>query len=85
MVILSILLIFAGLIVGLGAVTVIDLHGFLGRKSPYWAEATTRAHHVTKPLIWLGTLLYGAGLALACSSGVLDVENVQWEAIAVLV
>jgi hypothetical protein len=47
----------AGFIIGLGAVTVIDLHGFLGRKSPYWTEATTRTHKVTKPLIWIGLLL----------------------------
>jgi len=48
---------FAGFVIGLGAVTVIDLHGFLGRNSPYWTEATTRTHKVTKPLIWLGLLL----------------------------
>ena len=47
----------AGFVVGLGAVTVIDLHGFLGRKSAYWTEATTRTHKVTKPLIWLGLFL----------------------------
>jgi hypothetical protein len=47
----------AGFVVGLGAVTVIDLHGFLGRNSPYWTEATIRTHKVTKPLIWLGLIL----------------------------
>jgi len=47
----------AGFIIGLGAVTVIDLHGFLSRKSHYWTEATTRTHKVTKPLIWVGLLL----------------------------
>lgn len=47
----------AGFIIGLGAVTVIDLLGFLGQKSSYWTEATTRTHKVTKPLIWLGMLL----------------------------
>ena len=51
----------AGYVVGLGAVTVIDLHGFLGRTSPYWTEATVRTHKVTKPLIWLGLILAGAG------------------------
>ncbi len=51
----------AGFIIGLGAVTVIDLHGFLGRKSTYWTEATTRTHKVTKPLIWLGIFLAVAG------------------------
>ncbi len=61
---LYLLLAIAGYIIGLGAVTVIDLHGFLGRKSSYWTEATTRTHKVTKPLIWIGT-------ALALSGGVL--------------
>lgn len=51
----------AGFIIGLGAVTVIDVHGFLGRRSSYWTEATTRAHKVTKPLIWLGFALAFAG------------------------
>ncbi len=50
-------LLLAGFIVGLGAVTVIDIHGFLARRSEYWTEATTRTHKVTKPLIWTGTLL----------------------------
>ncbi len=57
----SLFILFAGYVVGLGAVTVIDLHGFLGRHSPYWTEATTRTHKVTKPLIWLGTLLVALG------------------------
>ena len=47
----------AGFVIGQGAVTVIDLHGFLGRKSAYWTEATIRTHKVTKPLIWLGMIL----------------------------
>lgn len=52
--ILGIFLYIAGFIIGLGAVTVIDIHGALGRKSSYWTEATTRTHKVTKPLIWIG-------------------------------
>lgn len=52
----------AGFVIGLGAVTVIDIHGFLGRRSAYWTEATTRTHKVTKPLIW-------AGIALAILGG----------------
>ncbi len=51
----------AGFIIGLGAVTVIDIHGFLGRHSPYWTEATTRTHKVTKPMIWIGILLVALG------------------------
>lgn len=50
-------LLLAGFIIGLGAVTVIDIHGFLGRRSSYWTVATTRTHKVTKPLIWLGIML----------------------------
>lgn len=55
--ILGLFLFIAGFVVGLGAVTVIDLHGFLGRKSSYWTEATIRTHKVTKPLIWAGIFL----------------------------
>ncbi len=51
----------AGFVVGLGAVTVIDIHGFLGRKSSYWTEATIRTHKVTKPLIWTGITLATIG------------------------
>lgn len=47
----------AGFVIGPGAVTVIDLHGLLGRRSPYWSEATIRTHQVTKPLIWVGMTL----------------------------
>lgn len=54
----------AGFVIGLGAVTVIDIHGFLGRKSNYWTEATTRTHKVTKPLIWLGIFLAIVGGAI---------------------
>ena len=62
--ILGLFLHLAGFVVGLGAVTVIDLHGFLGRNSPYWTEATTRTHKVTKPLIWLGLSLAIIGAAI---------------------
>jgi cell division protein FtsW (lipid II flippase) len=58
----------AGFVIGLGAVTVIDIHGFLGRKSPYWTEATTRTHKVTKPMIW-------AGVALAIIGGLVFYRN----------
>ena len=53
-----------GLIIGLGAVTVIDLLGFLGRKSKKWTYVTIQAHKVTKPLIWLGTILLATGFLL---------------------
>ncbi len=61
---LGLFLMFAGLIIGLGAVTVIDTLGFLGRKSEYWTESTIRAHKVTKPLIWLGLLLLLSGFGI---------------------
>lgn len=47
----------AGIIVGLGAVTVIDFMGFISRKDKGWTQTTIQAHHVTKPLIWVGTIL----------------------------
>ncbi|NCT55597.1 hypothetical protein GW755_01995 [bacterium] len=55
------LLMVIGLIIGLGAVTVIDLHGFLGRYDPYWLKASISAHKITKPLIWLGTIFLAIG------------------------
>ncbi len=58
---IGLFLFIAGFIIGLGAVTVIDIHGFLGRKSSYWTEATIRTHKVTKPLIWSGMFLAMAG------------------------
>lgn len=54
---LGLFIFISGFIIGLGAVTVIDIHGFLGRKSSYWTEATTRTHKVTKPMIWVGIIL----------------------------
>ena len=59
--VLGLFLCLAGFVIGLGAVTVIDIHGFLGRKSSYWTEATIRTHKVTKPLIWLGIFLVIVG------------------------
>ncbi len=58
---IGLFLFLAGFVIGLGAVTVIDLHGFLGRTSSYWTEATTRTHKVTKPLIWIGIALATIG------------------------
>jgi hypothetical protein len=74
---IGLFLILSGFVVGLGAVTVIDLHGFLGRKSSYWTEATVRTHKVTKPLIWLG-------LTLAVIGGFLFYRNVDLILIPVL-
>lgn len=54
-------LLLAGFIIGLGSVTVIDIHGFLGKSSPYWTRATITAHKITKPLIWVGFLLVFVG------------------------
>lgn len=87
---IGLFLLFAGYVVGLGAVTVIDIHGFLGRKSTYWTEATTRTHKVTKPMIWAGIGLAivggsiffrnesfdGVPLALACVAAVLILNGI---------
>lgn len=55
--IIGLFIFLSGFVIGLGAVNVIDIHGFLGRKSNYWTEATTRTHKITKPLIWIGITL----------------------------
>lgn len=52
--VIGLFLLLCGFVIGLGAVTVIDIHGFLGRTSSYWTQATTRTHKVTKPMIWAG-------------------------------
>lgn len=52
--IIGLFLLIAGLIIGLGAVTVIDMLGVLGKKSHYWSEVAIMAHPVTKALIWFG-------------------------------
>ncbi|MDQ5912052.1 MAG: hypothetical protein QG568_265 [Patescibacteria group bacterium] len=64
----------AGFIIGLGAVIVIDIHGFLGRTSSYWTEATIRTHKITKPLIWIG-------IFLAIIGGVIFYRNVPFSGI----
>ena len=61
---IALFILLAGFIIGLGAVTVIDLHGFMGRKSSYWTVATTRTHKITKPLIWIGMVLVIIGGAM---------------------
>lgn len=47
----------AGIIIGLGAVTVIDVMGFFSRKDKKKTQDTISAHHTTKPLIWTGTII----------------------------
>ncbi|MFM7088361.1 MAG: hypothetical protein ACKOW9_02415 [Candidatus Paceibacterota bacterium] len=61
---IGLFLLLAGFVIGLGAVTVIDIHGFLGRKSSYWTEATMRTHKVTKPMIWAGIFIAIIGGAI---------------------
>jgi len=48
---------FVGIIIALGAVTVIDVMGFFSRKSIKKTQETIVAHHTTKPLIWVGTII----------------------------
>ncbi len=64
----GLLIFIAGFIIGLGAVTVIDILGFLARKSSYWTQTTIRAHKVTKVLIWLGISLTIIGATLFYSN-----------------
>ncbi len=71
---IGLFILLAGFVIGLGAVTVIDIHGFLGRKSPYWTEATIRTHKVTKPLIWIG-------MTLAIAGGLIIYRNVPFAGI----
>jgi len=66
--VIGLFILLVGFVIGLGAVTVIDIHGFLGRKSSYWSEATTRTHKVTKPMIW-------AGIALVVVGGLIFYRN----------
>jgi hypothetical protein len=75
--ILSIFITIAGFIIGLGAVTIIDLHGFFGRKSSYWTEATIRTHKITKPLIWLGIILLAVGHILLFKIGMISCWELQ--------
>ena len=84
--ILGLFLFIAGFIVGLGAVTVIDIHGFLGRKSKYWTEATTRTHKVTKPLIWIGiTLVLIGGIIFYRNEGFTLIPQTQLVLVAILI
>ena len=48
---------FVGIIIGLGAVTVIDTMGFFSKRDKKKTQDTISAHHTTKPLIWLGTII----------------------------
>lgn len=48
---------FVGIIIALGAVTVIDTMGFFSRHNKKKTQDTIFAHHTTKPLIWLGTVI----------------------------
>jgi hypothetical protein len=83
---IGLFVLFAGFIIGLGAVTVIDLHGFLGRKSEYWTEATTRTHKVTKPLIWIGMFLaVVGGLIFYRNIGITDLTLVHIVSAVVMV
>lgn len=75
--VIGLFLFLAGFVVGLGAVTVIDIHGFLGRKSSYWTEATTRTHKVTKPLIWIG-------IGLAIVGGLIFYRNAAFVGIPLI-
>jgi len=44
----------AGIIIMVGSVAIIDVFGFVARNSKKWTYNTIEAHHITKPMIWLG-------------------------------
>jgi len=44
----------AGIVIALGAVTVVDSLGVISRTSKRWTQVTVDAHHVTRALIWTG-------------------------------
>ena len=67
----SVFITLMGFVIGLGAVTVIDFHGYLARRSAYWTEATIRTHRVTKPLIWVGIFLVALGHVLLKAKGLI--------------
>lgn len=73
---LSIFITLMGFVIGLGAVTVIDFHGYLARRSAYWTEATIRAHRITKPLIWIGIFFVTLGHFLIKNRGIIS-ENLS--------
>jgi len=80
---LSLFILTTGFIIGLGAVTVIDLHGFLARKSSYWTEATTKTHKVTKPMIWIGTVLILIGSIF--TYGLSEIGMIQYGLLIVMI
>jgi hypothetical protein len=82
---ISLFAILAGFILGLGSVIVIDLHGFLARKSSYWTEATIRTHKVTKPLIWLGILLVIVGEGFFYQNSYTPITLLQFMLVGVLI
>lgn len=83
---IGLLITIAGYIIGLGAVTVIDIHGFFGKSSKYWTRATISAHKITKPLIWIGTLmsLFGS-FVFYTAVGVPDVAHTHWIIFLILI
>lgn len=81
---INLFILLAGFVIGLGAVTVIDIHGFLGINSSYWTETTIRAHKVTKPLIWIGIFLVSIGAFLFYPSGD-SIKTIQMFLITLLI
>lgn len=68
----------AGLILGLGSVSVIDLLGLRGVRSAYWTETAIRASKATTPLTWAGVGVFLAGsLVLYRETGFSGVATFQ--------
>ncbi len=79
----NLFILITGFVIGLGAVTVIDILGFLGMNSGYWTEATIRAHKVTKLLIWIGIFLLTIGTFLFYPAGIY--KSIQFGLIVLLI
>jgi hypothetical protein len=76
----------AGLIIGLGSVTVIDILGFKSRKDSWKTQVTIEAHYTTKPLIWVGTILVTAGLVfLILLQGISNIRIYKLFIISILI
>jgi hypothetical protein len=58
---LGLLLIISGLGLGLGASTVMDVFGVLGRESEYWTVRAISTDKVAVPLMWIGVVLATVG------------------------
>ena len=76
----------AGIIIALGSVTVIDSMGFISRKNKKWTQTTISAHHITKPLIWIGiALIIFSWFFILISEGFTNINSVKSVILVILI